>query len=361
MQHLKDNPDKIANVKAVVKCSVVPKFDAQQYFHPSIEGKTLKRIPFKFLVDEFLPNVVKNSPFTKSILTAMISKDKNAPHNILYRISLTLPDSNIGPMKKSRWIECYTFRIVDVNVWRLIVWDDRFVIDWKMSCHFKLEPEYDGQVDRSAHNYTHIVFVLNVPWRVPLLDDVKITAAWQIEDGQFYNRAKLLDPLKPYLSVPVWSIFGQELMDDRIPALEFQDVPSQLALMPAVETTPTLLQLGDTTPRSLESSLGSVMGDDDATEPDAGGDSTVGATSVEADTETTAASPISLTHASVTLATPPLPSPPSGSLAEGPSTTSSSSSTQLVSIPGVRRRGPQTASAKKQEAVAAAQQQIDNK
>ena len=111
---LKKDRSKMKSVKAMAACEVVTKHDAALYFHPSLQGLGLSRLPEKFPRDDFLPTV---PGWNKVLVNAWYKNDKKSSHKVLYKISMTLPSTPIGPMK-SRSGKTFTCNASCSSTWR---------------------------------------------------------------------------------------------------------------------------------------------------------------------------------------------------------------------------------------------------
>eukprot|EP00971_Amphidinium_carterae_P167873 3325908-Amphidinium_carterae.1 len=219
-QELKANPKIMKTMKNVVRMKQShADWDKATHFHPDLEGRSVSRVPQKYLALEFFPSL---GDVTLAEMQTLVKADSKVAHKMLYRLLIIESTDPLGPLNIKDWAKIYTHRMVSLGFsMKHIFWNRNFEVGWQRSGLYHLEPALTPGVDPGNHSFTHLSVFGH---KVELPEDVRFRAHWVVEENWSLKTAFLSDPTKPgMMRFPCYDLFHATCVQDKVVPMFVQD------------------------------------------------------------------------------------------------------------------------------------------
>lgn len=138
MAQLKEHPEKMGKVKVVLKMNKVEAWDRALCLNPELMGKSILRLPPRFLAFEFFS---ASTAISKAEMTALLRADARAPLKMLMRLCVVPASCPIGSLVKAQFAQAWSSRmLLFKHELSMIRWGREFNIDWDSSGLYSLHP-----------------------------------------------------------------------------------------------------------------------------------------------------------------------------------------------------------------------------
>jgi hypothetical protein len=253
---VKANPNKMKALKAVAQVDVKPAAERARFLHPDLASKTQMRLPLTFVKYDLCTRL---DGFTKAVVDALSKRDPQVMRKLMNRMSLTSDQEPIGTLCKDTWLAKREARIKGLNLQSGVTWNTSYEIDWQECGHFQLLPKMPTGTDPASWVYDQIIFLGKT---VDITGDTKVRGSYIIDQNWDHCCARILDPMQPWINIPMWSFFTKQGVENKI-----KDLTDKLPSLALEDNTLKLVAVedGETQSASSGRTLKLVAADDNST------------------------------------------------------------------------------------------------
>ena len=274
MKQLKEDPDgakKLRRCQQAIKAEVYVPEDSTTL--PSdLRGRNVKRLPVKFLKDEWMPIVAKFEGAPQQLLdakvrNAIMKKDKQACHKLLCRLHIISEMDHLGPLLKQAWFNAYSKRLKEVGGWPTeLVLSPDYEFDFTSGGHFKLIPVKPQHVAAEEWKYAGFSFIgKDVTFVGPLKDS--ITGSWRLSKNWDHQLAFVGNPLHPrfdttcreFLMLAAQELVAPIQFEPEDPPLKILDATPSISKEAGTSSTGTLATGSPATKQRCDDDVESTM------------------------------------------------------------------------------------------------------
>eukprot|EP00971_Amphidinium_carterae_P028298 557008-Amphidinium_carterae.3 len=243
-KRLHEVPERLDAVKAVLKIEDAEKHDPSTTLHPFLLGKTIMKLPPRYIIDEVFA-AVEGAP-NAGVCCALNKVDKFAVLRLFLRVACLIPRNVIPTVVKSDLKDMLLQRMQLIGYnWSCFAFDKEFNILWDKPYVgvYTLLPVCCAE-NPSDHTYTHIWF----QGQAFVLDkDVVARGNFAIAENWSIFQAAMFNPDKPWIRAPCHTCISEQLMN---------------TLAPPFQPTLTSSSSSPSSKKALEDSKMQCIGDD---------------------------------------------------------------------------------------------------